>query len=394
MSKQSDVWSGRAGAWLVVVCGVLMLCGAVQAGPTIFSDTFSDVNGTPLNGLRGWATTGAGSGTVVSGRASLQDITLSHAFTPDEHAVNISFTLAPVYAVSPSFPAGSRFKFYVNTNGIVTAYNGATATNLTHTPLAEGVDVTFALQVDYPLERWSLSVAGVPVATDLALSAGDPNSRFEELGFKEIGTNTYSYVDNVLIQRGQTESTFVLPFEEPFNTLTLGNLNTQRDWVSTAATVQGSVTRGGKACSISNSNGKIEHTFYGDHTNVWTQLEIRPLRGNPPSPPSDATFAYYVETNGVVWAYDGTTPTALTGSYVPPDTWVRFMTHSDYANTNWNLYLNNRLIGEDLGFFNSGVSKFTTFAVHGADSSIAAHIDNIYVGESRPSSPGSVFILR
>jgi hypothetical protein len=379
---------------LLLVCTLLVIGERGQASTVPFFDSFSYGEGTSLNGKRGWTATGDGSATASGGRANLQDVRLSNAFTPEENAVVLSFQLAPMFATTPSFPSGSRFKFYVNTNGIVTAYNGGTATNLMHTPLNEGSNVTFQVAVDYPMQSWSLSVGGVQVATNFALSAGNVSSRFEEIGFVELGTNSFTYVDNVTVQPAQTTNPYVLPFEEPFDALALGDLNGQRGWTASRADVQSAITRGGKACSITNRSGSIEHTFIGGHTSVWTKIQIRPLRGLAPAPPAGSTFAFSVNSNGVVVAYNGTSETELAGTSVPAGAWVTFATYSDYANTNWDLYLNERLIAEDFGFYSTNVTAFTAFGVSGGDVSPVAVLDNIYVGETRARIAGYLFFIR
>ncbi len=383
------VWgyTGRE-AFLPLLCGLLVVGTVGQAASVPFSETFDG----PL-ATQGWVTTGDGSATVSGGSVSLQDITLSNAFTPEENAVVINVVVKPLFSERPPRVPPNRFKFYVNTNGLVTAYDGSTPTNLTHTPLVEGVSATFQIRVDYPLQSWALSVNGATVATDLHLASSTPESTFETVGFVEGSTNAFSYVDSVTVQSAESASFSVLPFEEPFNALTNGALNGQRDWVSTDAAVQSSVARGGKACSITSGSGRIEHTFIGGHTNVWTKLDIRPVRGEPRTPPTGTTFAYYVNSNGVVMAYNGNTATNLP-AVVPADTWVRFETHTDYANTNWDLYLNGSRIAENLDFFSGDRNWDTAFGVYGVATGVT-YVDNVYLGKTRgTSSPGSVLILR
>ena len=385
---------GREGVVLPVVCMLLVMGQHGVASTVPFTDSFSDSEGTPLDTVRGWSTTGSGSALVTGGRARLQNVILSNTFTPEENAVTLSFQVAPTYAATPHFPSGSRFKFYVNTNGLVTAYDGSTATNLMHTPLPEGSNVTFLVEVDYPMQHWSLSVDGVKVATNFALSAGNIDSRFEELGFREMGTNTYTYVDNINIQPAETANPYVLPFNEPFDALELGDLNGQRGWTGSGAIVQDSVKRGSKAGSITSRSGKMEHTFTGSHSNVWTAVYVRPLQGVAPTPPSGSTFAYYVNSNGVVVAYNGTNKTELAGTSVNASSWVRFETYSDYENQNWDLYLNNSLIAEDLGFFDTNITQFASIGFAGGDASPTAYVDDVYVGLQRGQIAGFLFFIR
>jgi hypothetical protein len=430
ISRQIDVrWRRVFTSLAVAVCGVAMLCGAAQASTVDFDDTFDYPNGTSLNGTNGWSVSGSGTVTAQSGEAHIvnsdtNDVTLANTFSDAQKAVSISFDLQPVYSEgipSGAFPADSTFVFYVDTNGIINAYDGGSVTSLVHDAVSDQVMTNFQVHVDYVISKWSISVGSVEVGSDLAFYSGSSSS-FSELAFRETGLSATSVVDNVDINAevpattttvaattttaaattttaaATTTTTTVvatslLPFEEPFDALTNGNLNTQRDWVSTDAVVQSAVTRGGKACSITNANGKISHDFIGTYTNVWTKLDIRPVRGEPGTPPAGATFAYSVNSNGVVMAYNGATATNLTGTFVPVDAWVRFETHSDYANTNWDLYLNGSRIAEDLGFYSEGVSGFTEVGVHGVTTGVT-YVDNIYVGEVRPPSQGCVLIIR
>ena len=420
-------YTGRE-ALLPLVCGLLFLGALAQASQVPFDDTFYTYpNGISLDGTNGWSVSGTGEVTAQGESAQIvnsdtNDVTFANTFDDEELAVSMSYDVRPVYSkgvTSGDFPPDSTFVFYVDTNGIINAYNGGAVTVLVHDAISDQFPTNFQVQLDYVISKWSISVGSVEVASDLAFYSSS-NSTFSELGFIEIGVSATSIVDNVHIEAAipattttaavttttttvavttsttttAAATTFALPFEEPFNALTLGALNGQRDWVSTDAAVQSAVTRGGYACSITNQSGKIEHTFIGGHTNIWTQLDVRPVRGEPrTAPPAGTTFAYYVNSNGVVVAYNGKNKTELPGTFVPVNTWVRFETHSDYANTNWNLYLNSRLIAEDLGFYNGDVTGLTKFSVYGVTSGVT-YVDNIHVGESRATPPGSVFILR
>jgi hypothetical protein len=406
-----------------------MLCGAAQASTLDFSDTFTHPDGTDLNGTNGWSVSGTGTVTAQDGSAQIvnsdtNDVTFSNTFDDEERAVSISFDLQPVYTDGTpggSFPADSTFVFFVDTNGMINVYDGQSPIALVHDAVSDQVMTTnVQVYVDYGLSKWAISLGSVELASNLTFYS-DSHTNFSELAFREAGLSATSVVDNVDINAEvagipSTTTTTVapttttttvaptttttttgvasrmLPFEEPFDSLVLGDLDTQREWVSTHAIVQNSVTRGGKACSITNQLGRIEHTFDGDPTNVWTQLDIRPVRGTPSQPPAGTTFAYYVNTNGVVMAYDGGTATNLPAT-VPVDTWVRFQTLTDYANTNWNLYLNSRLIGEDLDFFSDDRDHDMEIGIYGVTSGVT-YVDNIYVGETRPASPACVLIVR
>ena len=189
------------GALLPLICGALVLGGGAQGASTVpFDDTFSYPEGSDLNGTNGWTVAGDGTAKAVGERAQLQDAALKNTFTADQNAVTINFHAQPIFSPSASFPSDSTFRFFVNTNGLIVAYNGSTPTNLTHAPLSESSSTPFQIRVDYPRQVWSLSVDGVHVTNDLALSSGTPASRFEEFSFEEGSTNAFSYVDNVSVE--------------------------------------------------------------------------------------------------------------------------------------------------------------------------------------------------
>ena len=422
------VWgyTGRK-ALLPLVCGLLVVGAGVQASTVPFVDTFPYSNGVNLDGSNGWTVSGSGTVTAQGGSAQIvnsdtNDVTFANTFDDGKLAVSMTFNLQPVYTPGiPSgiFPSDSTFVFYVDGDGMINVYDGPSPRALAHDAVSDQFPTNFLVQVDYGISKWAISVGGVEIESGLGFYSGS-HASFSGLGFIEAGLSATSVVDNVNIQEAVPATTttaaatttttvtptttttttvpaiFSLPFEEPFDALTLGDLNGQRGWTNTIhAIVQTAVTRGGKACSITNNNisGKIEHRFLGDNTNVWAQLDVRPVRGEPRRPETGTTFAYYVNSNGVVMAYNGTTATNLAETFVPENAWVRFETHTDYANTNWDLYLNGRLIGEDLDFYSGNVTGFTEFGVYGGTSGVT-YVDNIYLGESRGKSSGMMLIFR
>ena len=399
-------------ALLPLICGALVLGGGAQGASTVpFDDTFSYPEGSDLNGTNGWTVAGDGTAKAVEERAQLQDAALKNTFTADQNAVTIDFDVQPVFSPSASFPSDSTFRFFVNTNGLIVAYNGSTPTTLTNAPLSESSSTPFQIRVDYPRQVWSLSVDGVAIANDLALSSGTPASRFEEFSFEEGSTNAFSYLDDVTVQTAistATTTTVVptttttttalpwttLPFFERFETLEVGDLDGQRKWEATDGVVQtGVVLEGSKAGSITNRSGNITHTFVDAQTNVWTDFFVRVAQGRAPTPPAGSTFAFYVNEDGGVIAYNGTT-TQLVATAVSEDSWVRFSTHSDYANTNWDLYMNGRSVATDLQFYNPTVTSFSTFGLQGAGTNVQSYLDRVYIGTARAVSDGSVLIVR
>lgn len=497
---------------VAVMLAVLLLgAGAVEGASTVpFSDMFDDYpEGISLDGTNGWGVTGSGSAIATNDRARLGDVTVSNVFTGEEEAVTITFDVQPRFNEgNPSslIPADSTYAFYVGTNGLITAFDGETASNLTHDLLSESTATQITVRVDYPAEKWSLWVGSTKVATDFAFY-GAAASNFTEAGFIEGSTNAYSYIDNVEIQEahprpsamyatasltvaetqgtvtatvilseahdeeirvdhylaggtalfGQdftnytagtlifaaddTNKTFTfdvlndtsgeppetiifgltgysnctpaeptslavtigddgsdwnLPFYEPFEDRTLGDLDGQNGWRGEDAAAQTNVvSAGNQAGSVNSATGMISHPFGGSQTNVWTDLYIQPVfaadHQNVTNPPADSSFAFYVSTNGQVVAFDGTMPTQLVHYALTEGEWVRFTAHSDYLSTNWSLYLNGLLVAKDLGFYDTAAASYTEFGVRGAGTT-KAYIDEVRIQEARPIAIGVSFV--
>ncbi len=195
---------------------------------------------------------------------------------------------------------------------------------------------------------------------------------------------------------------YSLPFVETFESGELGDLDGQRGWVATSAVVQTTnVYAGAKAAELSTLTNALSHSFTGTHNSVWTELRAQPVFGQPAAPPADSTFAFFVQTNGHVWAYDGGSAIDMTppAPVLTEGQWVLFSVHSDYVNKNWELYVNGIHAGFNLGFRDTSATTYTEFGVQSSGSSnghLRAYIDDIEIGLSRPKSlsTGMLFIIR
>ena len=367
---------------LLVVALLLVVGGSVHgASPVPFTDTFTYDDGTSLDGTNGWVTAGSGSAIATNGRGRLADVTLANAFSGMENTVTITFDVQPTFsknAPSAIIPADATYAFYVRTNGLITAYDGTTASNLTHAPLSDLVATQVRVRVDYPAQKWSLRVGNAEVATDFDFYGGGA-SVFTEIGFIEKATNAFSYIDNVSVVAATSSIPVVLPFYEPFEALDPGDLDGQRGWQAFGTVVQTSeVYAGDKAAGLSGTTAEMVHSFVDGKTDVWTDLRIQPVFGSPASsPPAGSTCALYVSTNGHVVVFDGILETQLVDTVVQSNEWVRFTVHSDYAATTWSLYLDGSPVAEGLRFYDTSATAYTEFGVRGAGSG------NVYVDEIR-----------
>jgi len=170
-----------------------------------------------------------------------------------------------------------------------------------------------------------------------------------------------------------------IPFEEPFEALTSGDLSGQRGWVSEGGQVQTNTSFGGslKAGTITTSLGSIQHSFNGAKERVWSDLRLQVVHMSAePLPDADSTVAFYVATNSQVMVFDGTHAVS-SGLTAPAGEWVRFTTFSDYAAKTWTLYVNDIKAGP-FGFLDPTASGFRSFVVTGEGS----FVDDLLVTES------------
>ncbi|MEM7395890.1 MAG: Calx-beta domain-containing protein, partial [Verrucomicrobiota bacterium] len=161
---------------------------------------------------------------------------------------------------------------------------------------------------------------------------------------------------------------YSLPFFEPFEARTPGHLHGQHGWVSRDTMVQTETTYGNssKAGRITTGNGSLTHTFNDGQTSVWTDLRLQPVfMTAPPTPPTNATFAFYgAAANGHLMAFDGTNPTD-TGVVLTEGAWTRFTVYSDYMTRTWDLYVDGTIVANDLNFHNPATASYRKFGIEG-----------------------------
>ena len=217
---------------------------------------------------------------------------------------------------------------------------------------------------------------------------------FELSNFDNAGPGAITEFTYVI---GDLNQWFSLPFKETFDSRALGALEGQRGWRGVNATVQNAVVLGGaKALELSTLTNSFDHPFVGDHTSVWTDMYAKPVFGQPAAPPQGSTFAFYVTTNGVVMAYDGSSARAMPYKKLVEGQWVRFSVHSDYVNKNWELFVNNLHVGFDLGFRDAGATGYSEFGTQYAAISnghLRAYFDNIDITLKRPVDLSELLII-
>ncbi len=147
-----------------------------------------------------------------------------------------------------------------------------------------------------------------------------------------------------------------LSFDETFEGLSLGNLDGQNGWAvagSGSGVVQNSDAQSGSQ-ALSVTEATVSRTFVGGATNTTLTFWAKPtLSEAPPADISpDASAVFYVNTNNLLVAYDGTTSTEIAGAAVSSG-WNKFEVSCDYFSKVWNLSLNDTPVVTDFSFHGS-----------------------------------------
>lgn len=224
------------------------------------------------------------------------------------------------------------------------------------------------------------------------------NASYTDTGL--VNGSNYYYVVSAVNAGGESADSdeasampvFMVPFYEPFDDRTPGDLNGQYGWDSTSTLVQGDTTFGGSALAgqVSGGDGYARHTFSNGPNRVWVDQRVQITYGEePPSPTAEHSVAFYVATNGMVMAFDGATPVA-TGQAVDEGQWVRFTLFSDYTTATWKLYVDGQPAGR-YGFYSPSVAVFSEWSVRGGTT-----VDDLTITLERPDLawPDTLIIVR
>jgi len=184
-------------------------------------------------------------------------------------------------------------------------------------------------------------------------------------------------------------TTGILPFEETFDTRSLGPLDWQNGWrasPSNAALVQTDLTYGGSARACSVSDGLVRHGFSDTAAAsvVWLQLYCRPAAGEPPDM-TNGSAVMYVDVTRYVGSYDGANNVLLTDKpAVAPDEWTWFVIRNDYSTKTWDLWMNgtNMLYGFDFRSADWDMFSGLKFIQDGV---LTSYLDNVEISAARPT---------
>jgi len=195
--------------------------------------------------------------------------------------------------------------------------------------------------------------------------------------------------DNYLSMTGSVVITvidiYAVPFQETFESRTLGDLDGQYGWVAEGTVVQTNKTFNSstQAAQISEGSGYLKHLFTDGRTKVWFDARLQGVQSpEKPTPDTNATVAVYVSTNAMVMAFNGTNAVS-TGITVQTNEWIRLTVFSDYSAKKYILYVNEQRVNK-YDFYNAGATNFTEIKVSGE----ATFVDNVGITPNQPGMPG------
>jgi hypothetical protein len=299
-------------------------------------------------------------------------------------------------------------RYFVKTNGLISAYNGHRIKHLVHTPITNRTTMTVI--ADYSNRVWSLWSGDEEVVSSFSLYKTDDAATMshdgwfkdydglKEVGFTDASTNAATLIDSVRIFEGLPDERS-LPFIETFETRTLGgttitmspgDLNGQNNWFATDADILNAAQSsepysvGSNGVAIA-GGGECFQLFLDEETNVWSSLWVKPLASGSGNTTVDAggdDAVFYIDSSGDVYAYDGASASVVTS--VVATVWSQFTIHNDYGDSTWSLYEGGDLVVTGLGFKRTETDNSYEEIRISASGTVVAHLDDMSVSLSSP----------
>jgi len=182
----------------------------------------------------------------------------------------------------------------------------------------------------------------------------------------------------------EMDPAYSLPWNEPFEALSIGALDGQHGWAAgTGAVVTNSDAQSGSQ-SLILSGVTASHTFVGNVSNVWMTFWAKPVSGPTASEiPADAAAVFYVNTNDLLVAYDSTNATVIFAATVS-NVWNKFALECDYVSKVWNLEINDELVVSNFTFYGAPAAFQELKVV--ASSASASFLDEIGITDIPPAA--------
>lgn len=187
----------------------------------------------------------------------------------------------------------------------------------------------------------------------------------------------------VALAFGLTEAS-PLPFTETFDELSTGDLAGQNGWMAagTAALVQSVAAHQNQALEL--TDAVVDRDLIGTRNCAWLSFwaccTARPSE-NPSVEDPDTSFAFFMNTNGLLSVYSNTVPVELPVE-IPTNVWTRFDVYCDYDQQTWDLSVNKTNVAAGLPLYSSG-RRVSGLYIKNASPS-PAYVDSITMADREP----------
>ena len=187
-----------------------------------------------------------------------------------------------------------------------------------------------------------------------------------------------------------------LPWEEDFESLALGSVHEQNEWLavpSESAIVQTSLVKNGlQALELgAEDSGVVLRHYYAaaGAEQVWIGMWLRPVPGSLPDmagSAADRSAVVAVNEAGFLCGWDGIASQWVALTNVPPVSgeWTRLTVVLDYRTRKWNLYVGDLLCIADLGFADNTLCEFSRAQWTGSSGLLPSYLDDIGISDSEP----------
>ena len=169
-----------------------------------------------------------------------------------------------------------------------------------------------------------------------------------------------------------------VPFIENFD-YPNGDLDGINGWSATVGSGGAAIVTNGTAAL---RNASISNVFNEAGGVVTLDFELSPrFAESAPAVPADATFAFYVFTNGMVVAYSNDTAVTLSHDALSEGATNDFQVVIDYVATNWSLSVDGSTIATNFGFYDTVTvaSGFTELGVIEGTTNNYSYVDTINI---------------